>query len=325
MPVRIERKTVRFRKEPFEIMFHFYQCQDTGERIEDEVFIELNHIQAVNQYREKYGIPFPDKIQAIREQYDLSAAAMAEILGLGINSYRQYEAGEVPTLSNARLIQLAAEPREFKKLILLCPGLQDSKKEKILHRVEALIQGEKFRKLLKVLDDYFLGNARPGSLTGYREPSLPRFTEMVVFFSEKLQPFKPKLNKLLFLSDFSMFSKTGFSISGLRYCAIPLGPVPDNFNGIYEYLAKNDEVDIHFSNLPGGSLGEQFFSKPRRPFNEKLFTEAELNLLESIAWRFKNTSADEMIRLIQQEKAWKEKLLEKNYIDYRIGFGLRVL
>jgi len=42
---------------------------------------------------------------------------MAEILGLGINVYRKYEAGEVPSVSNGRLIQMVKDPKEFRKLI----------------------------------------------------------------------------------------------------------------------------------------------------------------------------------------------------------------
>jgi hypothetical protein len=42
---------------------------------------------------------------------------MAEILGLGINGYRNYESGEVPSISNGRLMQMVKDPGEFKKLI----------------------------------------------------------------------------------------------------------------------------------------------------------------------------------------------------------------
>jgi hypothetical protein len=60
---------------------------------------------------------------------------------------------------------------------------------------------------------------------------------MVVFFTESMQPWKTKMNKLLFYSDFLMFKQTGFSISGIQYRAIPMVG-SDNFNSIYEYLAK---------------------------------------------------------------------------------------
>ncbi len=70
--------------------------------------------QAYNQYRDKYNLPFPEEIKEIRAKYGVSATKMSEILGFGINSYRNYENGEVPNQSNANLIQLAKNPIQFK-------------------------------------------------------------------------------------------------------------------------------------------------------------------------------------------------------------------
>src|SRR5690606_24785323 len=83
-------------------------------RFEDDDFAQLNYNQLVNQYRVKYNIPFPEQIIGIRSKYDLPASKMSEILGFGANVYRQYEAGEVPSQSNAKLIQLVDDPHEFK-------------------------------------------------------------------------------------------------------------------------------------------------------------------------------------------------------------------
>ena len=42
---------------------------------------------------------------------------MADILGFGTNQYRQYESGEIPSVSNGRLIMLAADPRDFIRMV----------------------------------------------------------------------------------------------------------------------------------------------------------------------------------------------------------------
>ncbi len=116
---------IDFRKESFEILFHYYLCEDSNEIFTDATLDTLNLNQAYNQYREKYKIPFPDDIKDIRMKYGLSAAKMADILGFGTNVYRQYEAGEVPNVSNARLIELAKDPEEFKKLTLLSSAFKE--------------------------------------------------------------------------------------------------------------------------------------------------------------------------------------------------------
>jgi len=246
MKIQKEWRTMSFRKDQFSILFHSYRCEDTGEQFEDDLFSELNYNQVVNLYREKYAILFPEQIKSIREKYDISVAKMSEILGFGINSYRQYENGEVPSQSNSRLIQIAADPHEFRKLLDLCGAINPKVKDKLYHKIQMVTEEKKNSRFERLFEDYFFESGLPNSLNGYRAPSLHKFTEMVVYFTEMMQPWKTKLNKLLFYSDFNMYRRTGFSISGAKYIAIPMGPVPNNFNGIYEYLAKNEQIDINY-------------------------------------------------------------------------------
>jgi len=322
MSIHKEWRTMNFRKNEFKILFHTYKCNETGERFEDDVFAQLNYNQLVNQYREKYSIPFPEQIISIREKYKISASRMSEILGFGVNSYRQYENGEVPSQSNARLIQLADDPNEFKKLVNLCNTLETRVKDKIMNKIQIVLGEQKHKKFEKQLEKYFLGAFLPNAFTGYRMPNLDKFSEMVIFFTERLQPWKTKLNKLLFYADFTMFKQSGFSISGVQYRAIPMGPVPNNFNSIFDYLARNDYVDIYYTTFPDGGTGEQFKPIADRTFNSELFTEFEVAILENIAERFKNISTDEMIALSHQEKAWRESKEEKKLIDYKYSFDL---
>jgi transcriptional regulator with XRE-family HTH domain len=322
MPVKKEWRTVNFRKETFDVLFHYYQCEETGEKFEDETFANLNFNQAVNQYREKFAIPFPEQIVSIREKYGIPAKTMSEILGFGINIYRQYESGEVPNQSNARLIQLAENPHEFRKLLDLCSTIEARKKEKIYHRIEAILNQQKQQKTVREIEHYFLGTEIPSSFTGYRKPNLQRLTEMVVFFAEKLQPYKTKLNKLLFYADFGMFQKTFFSISGAQYVALPMGPVPDKFNGIFEYLVNSGTIDVQYFEFADGGTGEQFNPKPNRPFNPELFLPEELNVLETTAERFRSISTGEIIALSHKEEAWIQNKKGKGMIDYRLGFEM---
>jgi hypothetical protein len=322
MNIRKEWRIMNFRKDEFSILFHAYQCDETGEQFEDDEFAQLNYNQLVNQYREKYSIPFPQQIIDIREKYEISASRMSEILGFGTNGYRQYENGEVPSQSNARLIQLADDPHEFSILVNLCNSLEPKVKDKILHKIQMVLDEQKVSRFKKQLEYYFFEACLPDRFTGYKMPNLEKFTEMVVFFTERLQPWKTKLNKLLFYADFTMHKQTGYSISGVQYRAIPMGPVPNNFNSIFEYMAKKDDVDIFYTSFPDGGTGEQFKPNSRKKFNPLLLTEMELKIMENIAERFKTTSTNEIIEISHQEKAWLENKEEKKLIDYRYSFDL---
>jgi DNA-binding transcriptional regulator YiaG/uncharacterized phage-associated protein len=322
MAIVKEWRTMSFRKEEFKVLFHAYRCEDTGEQFEDDVLAQLNYNQLVNQYREKYSIPFPEQIASIREKYEVSAARMSEVLGFGVNSYRQYEAGEVPNQSNARLIQLVEDPHEFRKLLSLYSTIEPKSVAKIHHRIDFLLDEQKKHKFIWQLEDYLFGKCLPNSLTGYRLPNLLKFTEMIIYFSETLKPWKTKLNKLLFYADFLMYKQSGYSISGVQYRAIPMGPVPNNFQSIFEHLANKGEFEVYYTTFHDGGTGEQFISHENRKFNPGLFSKDELMVLEAVVERFKNISTKEIIDISHNEKAWMENEKEKRLIDYGYGFEL---
>ena len=322
MSVVKEWRIMPFRKDEFRILFHVWRCEDTGEQFEDEAFAELNHNQVFNQFREKNAIPFPERISAILKQYGVSATKMSEIMGFGANVYHQYEAGEVPNQSNAKLIQLVEDPHEFGKLVNLSTTLEEKNKQKLIQRVGHLIEERKTHKQSRLLENYLIGDGIPTALTGYRKTSFQKFTEMIVFFSEKLKPWKTKINKLLFYTDFEMFRQTGFSMSGIKYRAIPMGPVQDNFNSIFEYLANQDTFDIFYTEFENGT-GEQFKPHPGRKFVAELFSDQEVSVLNQIAQRFQNMSTNEIIEYSHKETAWKENAEKKQLINYQFGFELQ--
>ncbi|MGI8892890.1 MAG: type II TA system antitoxin MqsA family protein [Bacteroidia bacterium] len=325
MKLTKELRSIEFRKETFEIVFHFYKCEDTGEQFTSTELDELNMNQVYNQYRDLYNILFPDEIIRIRDKYELPATKISEILGFGTNGYRLYESGEMPSISNAKLIQLADNPQNFKEMVELCDKLDIKTKIKYIHKADQLI-GERKKNIFNFnLKDYLLGNHLADIYSGYRNPNFEKFTEMVVFFSEKLAPFKTKMNKLLFYSDFLMFKQTCFSISGVRYRAIDKGPVPNNFNSVFEYLTNKEIIDVNYIQFPQGYVGEQFKANKDRSFNSELFDEKELNILIQVSQKFKDASTNDMVEMSHLEEAWKQNQMARKEISYRYAFDLAQL
>ena len=322
MKLTKERRSMDFRKETFEIVFHYYKCEDSAEQFTTSSMDEVNMNQVYNKYRDRFNIPFPDEIVKIREKYSLSAAKMSEILGFGINSYRQYEAGEMPSIANAKLIQMIDDPKFFIDMVELCATLEDKTKAKYIQKAHLLVEERKRNIFNLNFKEYLLGNHLADIYSGYRNPNFEKFTEMVVYFSEKIQPFKTKMNKLLFYADFLMFKETCFSISGVRYKAIDRGPVPNNFQSIFEYLANKYEIDIFTTEFPQGYTGEQFKARNDRPFKANLFSENELNVLAKVATVFKPTSTNDIIELSHLEEAWKKNEKDKSIISYEYAFEL---
>jgi len=317
-----EKRSMEFRKEKFEIVFHYYKCEDSEEQFTTTLLDDVNLTQVYNQYRNKFNIPFIAEIIRAREKYGLSAVKMSEILGFGVNSYRQYEAGEMPSVANAKLIRMIDDPKKFIDMVELCKTLDEKLKAKYRQKAQLLIEERKRNISDLNFQECLLGNHLPDIYSGYRNPNFEKFTEMVVYFSKKLEPFKTKMNKLLFYADFLMFKQSCFSISGVRYQAINMGPVPNNFQSIFEYLANKNEINIIYTQFPQGYTGEQFKARKDRAFNADLFSETEIKTLEKISTVFKSISANEIVELSHLEEAWKKNKKNKGAISYEYAFDL---
>lgn len=322
MTLTREKRSMEFRKTSFDVVFHFYNCEESGEQFTTDSLDDVNMNQVYNQYRDLLNIPFPDEIVRIREKYQLPASKMSAILGFGANSYRKYEAGEMPNVSNARLIQMVDDPKKFIDLVELCDALDSSTKAKYIKRAQLLIEESGRNRFARTLQDYLIGSHIADIYSGYRNPNFEKFSEMVVFFSEQLEPFKTKMNKLLFYADFLMFKQSCFSISGMRYRAINMGPVPNNFQSIFEYLANQDEIDIHYIPFPQGYTGEQFKAREDRKFRKDLFSDNELSILREVSEAFKSTTTVDIIETSHLEEAWKENEKDKKIISYKYAFDL---
>lgn len=320
-----ETKELEFRREAFEIVHHSRRCVDTGEYFTTDELDRINITQVHNRYREKHNIPFPDQIRAVREKYGLSAAKMSEILGFGVNTYRNYESGEVPQASNGKLIKLAANPKEFRRLVEISDVFTEKELKKILEKVDLLIEQEKDsdEQLIKKLLSY--ENQSPNVYTGYREMKMQKLLFMIIHFAETVKPFKTRLNKLLFYSDFLNYKKTGFSISGCNYKAIELGPVPNGYDTLFEYFNRNQMIHIHYEIFPDRENdGEQFLPNPDRSFDSELFDEIELQCLQFVTDYFKEMKTEELIEMSHKEKAWENREGEKELIEYDYAFELSV-
>ncbi len=326
MTLKREPRIMAFRKKNYSVQYHYYYCNDSGQQFTTADLDEINLIQVYNQYRDDHNLPFPEEIRAIRAAYGLSAAKIAEILGLGTNTYRNYEQGEVPSESNARLIQVAQDPEEFQKIVTLSGIVQGKQLEKLIAKIEYLIESRK-KKHCVDLEEYLLGSKLPDEYSGYRRPSLKKLSEMVAFFAEHQTPWKTKLNKLLFYSDFLNFKTTGYSISGTRYCAIAMGPVPDNFNSIFEWIEKKGYVTIVEKEFLNGGTGEKFIPAEDHKFNAEMFSATELNTLKTVAATFYGMSTKEIIKISHEEKAWIENSNTENHmISYlNCGFDLNAV
>jgi uncharacterized phage-associated protein/transcriptional regulator with XRE-family HTH domain len=312
-----------FRGSKIHIIHHYYQCVDTGEIFSDTRIDELNLNQVYNQYREKEGIPFPDEIIACRKQYDLAATKMSQILGFGVNMYGRYESGEMPNVSNGRMINICKEPDIFKNYFLQSTSQQftDKEKESILKKIERAAEHKRDGIQFEFEKYAALGNTKRGIYTGYVTPNLNKARGMVVYFAHLCQPFTTKMNKLLFYADFLYYKRTGNSISGMTYQAIPRGPVPQRYDGLYGNVS--DIVERKDEYFPNDVSGERFIGT--KDFDATDFNDEELKTLEKVVDRFKSTPTKDIELISHDEPAWYENEKTRDLISYDYAFDLKAL
>lgn len=319
--VQRRQDKITFRKEEFEVVYHFYE--DAGQQFTTDETDDVNLKQVYNQYREKYNLPFPEEIVEIREKYGLPATKMSEILGFGVNIYRQYENGEVPSQSNARLIQLAKDPEEFCKLIKLSGAFSDKEFEKVVKRVEGMIQKKKSNIFQAFLSDYVMGTKNaPSRLNGYKMSDLPKTVAVMCQLIENLKPTKTALNKLLFYVDFLHYRNHAVSMMGLEYRAAPFGTVPSRYDSLLEYVDENGLINRNQQDLGNGYWSETYTVNDKVNTEETGFEAAEQATLNEVIRLFKGKSATDIVKSNHRETAWINNQQEKQLVDYRYAFEL---
>lgn len=316
-----EPREYDFRGSKFHIVHHHYQCVDTGETYTDARLDNLNLNQVYNQYRQKEGIPFPDEIAEYRKQYDLAATKMSQILGFGVNMYGKYEAGEMPNISNGRMISICKDPEFFKNYFIQSASHQFSEKEKesVLKKIEKAIEHKRINVKAEYEKYAALGNTDRGEFTGYVAPNLEKARQMVVYFAKLCNPFTTKMNKLLYYADFLNYFRTGYSISGMTYQAITRGPVPERYDGLFGNVSDIVErVDEFYAN---DVSGERLTTK--QEFDVSLFSDEELKTMERVGARFKNTPTKDIVLISHDEPSWVENEATHNLISYQYAFELK--
>ena len=314
MILQKEERTLSFRNEKIKISYHFYLCVDSKERFENDYLAHLNIIQVYNKYRERLKLPFADEISAIKDKYNLSARKMSDILGFGPNTYSNYEKGEIPSKANARLIQLAEEPDELFRLANYSNNLTEKLKIKITELQNS-------SNSIWNIESFFKENTQ-SSINGYKMFTQDKAYQMVLFFAESIQPWKTKLNKLLFYSDFLHFKNYGYSISGLKYAAIDYGPVPDEYEILFTFGRQNKIFKKQNVDINNEVSGEKIVPMHDSIFNNGFFDEKELETLNVVLNNFRYVSSTDIVKMSHKEKAWIDNYKQNKYIDYKYSFDL---
>ena len=301
----LEVRKATFRKEEFEYI-HTGIIDEDGEAWTTTELDEANIFQVYNQYRAKHGIPFPDEIIALRKHYGISAAKMSQILGFGINQYRLYEEGEVPSISNARTIIAATNKDLFLSFLEASKNeMTDSEYRRIKSKIESS-------------ENFMFPMGKSTEVSGYRTLSLDKIESVVKRIISAIGPtFVTKMNKLLFYVDFINYKRHGYGITGLTYRALQYGPVPDSWAKIYGSLR---EVILYEHVYPSGQSGILLDIGSKSESWE--LNDQELKTVDDVCQLFSELTAGEISEISHKEKGWIDNAAAHSEISYQNAFEL---
>ncbi len=315
-----EERMWKFRGEEYAYMHAAWRCEDTGELFTDDESDTAGFVQVTNQYREKYGIPYTDEIIAIRSRYGISAAKMSLILGLGVDQYRLYEQGEVPSVSNGRMIRSIMNPNVMLDMVESSRNeLLGTEYRKISDRIKSEILDSGNKYITKHEIDRVFSSPR-GAGNGYAPLSLSRLKNVLLYvLAHCSDVWCTKMNKLLFYIDFLSYRENGIAITGLAYKACDYGPVPERWDVVYsEFPEINQELrtvgDFEGSVLVSDSMPDM-----------SLFTDMEMKVLDAICVRFGKCTSREISRTSHQERAWIDNHAVHGQISYKDSFALKAV
>lgn len=315
-----ETRTWKYRGENFEYIHTSWICEDSGERFTTDETDDAGYMLVTNQYRAKYGIPFTDEILNIRTQYGISAAKIAQILGMGTNQWRHYEAGEVPSVSNGRMIRSIMNPEVFLGLVESSKNeLSENEYIKISYNIQRIIAENKNSHAINYETKRIYMTERSAE-NGYGIQSLQRLKNILIYILNSCgEVFYTKLNKILFYIDFLAYRETGMAITGLTYKALQHGPVPEHWDKIYSNFEEIENESRLYGDYEGVVV------RTREKANHTLFTESELKIMEFICNRFKNSSSKEMSTISHNEPGWIENEKLHQRIPFDTAFTLNAV
>jgi len=316
--LRQEDSELTFRKETFQYIYLYYECEDTKERFTITKIDEINLSQVYNQYRIKYGIPFLDEIKQIRQTYELPASKMSEILGFGDNQYRLYENGDMPSEANGKILSSIREPTIFKVFVENAKNQFEPKEyEKILMKLKKAIE----YKRKNIQEQLIFESYSRGEYNGYAAQSYSKLKNIMLYFIEKCGSiYNTKMNKLLFYTDFMSYKMSGYGMTGLAYKAIQFGPVPVRWDRVYGLM---DDIYPEIVEFSSGNCGTKLCSALSPDYS--YFSPEELSILDTIQNKFKDISASEISELSHNENAWIKYYNTNQMIDYKEAFSLETI
>ena len=290
-------------------------CSKCNKLVYDEKLDNIASEKGIEIYNRLYGVT-KEEIIALRKKYNLSQELFSKIIGCAKKTLISYEKGvSIPNDSYLILIKsLIANPEIITNLVE-ANKVQFTTKEynKINNKITIFLANNEKQLLLN--EEY-----NPTEYNGYTKLNKEKIYNIIIFLADNTI-LKTKLLKEMFYADFLFYKENCKSITGLEYCKLPFGPVPDSFETILSKGYQEDIIDYELVITPS----KEFYEiTSKKEFNKELFTKEELEVLDKIKKYFKDYSVEEIVDYSHKEKAYIDtNKCEKISYEYSFDIDLK--
>lgn len=305
-----------FRKEKFQVHCRYYVCEDTGEQFTGDDQEDLWVNEVYSQWRIRHGVPFPEEITSIRLRYGMNYTQISKIMGFGVNQWKQYEDGCMPSESNGKMIRAVTNKSTMLSLLESSRSeFSESEYDKLLSQVKSVDEFNPDDSLKSII---YGRNRSVDIMNGYGSHNPAKVSAMVKYLVTRCKGISPtKLNKMMFYSDFYNFRRSGCSISGLQYRAIQFGPVPDHYDTIYDNIPGLEKRVQIYHEMECTTLSAEYDG------DTSILSKYEIGVLDGVLSTFGALSTSSIIERSHQETAWINHEKEHGLIPYSEAFGLK--
>lgn len=270
-------------------------CSKCNNLVYDEELDNIASEKGIEIYNKLYGVT-KEEIIALRKKYNLSQELFSKVIGCAKKTLISYEKGvSIPNDSYLILIKsLIASPEIIANLVEANKvQFTDKEYSKINDKISIFLANNEKQLLLS--EEY-----NPTEYNGYTKLNKEKVYNMIIYLADNTI-LKTKLLKEMFYADFLFYKENCKSITGLEYCKLPFGPVPDCFETILSKGYQEDIIDYE----PVITTSKEYYEiTPKKEFNKDLFTKEELDVLNKIKKYFKNYTVKEIVDYSHKEKAF---------------------
>lgn len=322
--ITIEERPAKytFRREPFEIIEKYAKCTVCNDDIYDEETANQTLQQLSQLYKSKHSFTAED-VRNIRKATGLTQSQFAKVLNMGEATIKRYESGA--SLPDATQLGLLKILQNNPSLILRFyeenkNRLTDSEVHLIYEKLQNLTFGSLEKSAYDIL--WLIYSKYEQKIeNGYSTFNPKKLFHMILFFARE-GVLKTKLMKLLWYSDFLMFKRHNYSISGTPYWHMPLGPVPVEHdtvlgcgNGL-NIISTKEEEDV-------ATGYTKMVIKSNVQFNERFFNEDEIKTLCDVQNFFITYGSRAISNFSHNEEGWRQTK-DEQVIPYSFASNLQL-